>query len=142
MFIGFAVIIFSIGYFRHTEQNYYEFIQIGEKIDAEIVKIEEIDNKPISFYLSIPFAFVEYGSIDLVYGKPVLRYEKLNGSTTAMVNDYAITVSRSQKESEVLYNPNNDRAIANDTFYLRGLLWISSIVSGFLLVLGLYSLRM
>jgi hypothetical protein len=142
MFIGFAAMIFGVGYYRFTKLSYYEFIGISERIDAQIVTLQRIDEKPISFYLSIPFAFIEYGSVDLIYAKPIIRYEKLNGIETAFENDFPITIPRNQKDCEILYNPKNDRAISNDTFYLRGWLWISSIISLVLLTLGLYSLKM
>lgn len=141
MFIGFALMIFSIALYRYYEQSYSEYLKFGEVLSAEVVKIDEFDSKPTIYFLSIPFASLQYGSLDLVYAKPIIRYRKLNGMETAFVNEFPVTIGRELDSLNILYSPIRDDAIIYDTFYLQGWLWISSIISALLLILGVFCLR-
>ncbi|MDC1068474.1 hypothetical protein OAQ99_04875 [Candidatus Kapabacteria bacterium] len=142
MFVVFAILIFSVAYYKYNKSNNLEYTSFGEKMNGEIVVTNPIDNYDFNYYLSIPFAMIQNRSLDLMYCKPTVRYIKPSGSENAFVSSFPILVNPSNNEIIILYSPISDNAIIYDTFNLYGIIIIFSIISSVLLILGLVCFKL
>jgi hypothetical protein len=133
--------IIVVSYFRYTKSTYYEYIQISQELKGKVIDVKIENEFSFSKIISMPFAFLEYGDIDLVHCRATIKYSNLNASETSFINKFPVTIPRDLDLIDLLYSPFKDKVIINDTFYLKGWLIISVIFSIKLFILGIIAFR-